>query len=154
MFREMRRNDRQVSSEEALKLMEEAQYGVLSTTGENGYAYGVPLNHVLLDNSIYFHCAQVGEKIDNIAFSSKVSFCVIGNSEPIPDKFSYRYISAIAFGNCTEVTGAEKEAALLALVEKYSGAFVPQGIEYIKKDMDKTKVMKIAIEHLTGKARR
>ncbi len=154
MFKEMRKSDRQISTEEATKLLEEAQFGVLSTVGENGYAYGVPLNYAYSDGSIYFHCAQEGAKISNIAYNNKVSFCVTGNTEPIPDKFSYRYISTIVFGGCTEVSGAEKEAALIAILKKYSGEFMEKGMKYLKNDINITKVMKISIEHITGKARR
>ncbi|MDF2984603.1 MAG: transporter [Eubacterium sp.] len=154
MFKEMRRNDRQISDEEARKLLEEGQYGVLSTVGENGYAYGMPLNYVYLDGNIYFHCALEGAKLDNIEFNDRVSFCVVGNSEPIPEKFSYRYISTVVFGNCSEVTDDEKQTALVALIKKYSGDFMEKGMAYIKNDIASTKVMKITIEHLSGKARR
>lgn len=154
MFAEMRRSDRQISEEEALNLLKLAQYGVLSTVGEHGYAYGVPLNYVYSDGGIYFHCAKEGEKLNNINHNNRVSFCVIGNTEPIPDKFSYKYISTIVFGKCTEVEGNEKEAALLEMVNKYSGEFMQKGMEYIKSGINATKVMKINIEHVTGKARR
>ncbi len=154
MFKEMRKSDRQISGEEAIKLLEEAQFGVLSTVGENGYAYGVPLNYVYSDGSIYFHCAQEGAKLSNIAYNNKVSFCVTGSTEPIPDKFSYRYISTIIFGRCIEVGGNEKEAILIAILKKYSGEFMEKGMKYLERDINVPKVMKINIEHITGKARR
>lgn len=84
----------------------------------------------------------------------KTSFCVIDKTEPIPDKFSYRYESIIAFGQAEEVYDKEKENALIAFVRKYSSEFMEKGMEYIKKDGIKTTVMKINIEHITGKARR
>ncbi len=152
MFKEMRRSDRQIGEEEALKLLKEAQYGVLSTIGENGYAYGVPLNYAYSDGALYFHCAQEGGKLNNIAFNNKVSFCVLGTSKPVADKFTYKYTSTIVFGKCTEVFDSEKEAALLALIEKYSGEYMEAGRKYIRNDFNVTKVMKISIEHITGKA--
>ncbi len=81
-----------------------------------------------------------------------MSFCVIGDSEVVADKFTYKYTSSIVFGQCTEVVGSEKETALLALVEKYSGEFLEAGKKYIKNDLAATKVMKISIEHISGKA--
>jgi len=152
MFKEMRRNDRSIDKEQAIRLMEQGQYGVLSTVGENGYAYGVPLNYIYHEGNIYFHCAEEGSKYDNIIFNNKVSFCVIGNSEAIPDKFSYRYESVIVFGQSIEVYDMEKEAALIAIIQKYSGEFMEKGMEYIKKSGAKTKVLKINIEHISGKA--
>jgi nitroimidazol reductase NimA-like FMN-containing flavoprotein (pyridoxamine 5'-phosphate oxidase superfamily) len=74
MFREMRRKDRSISSEQAIQLLKNGQYGVLSTIGENGYTYGVPLNYVYHEGNIYFHCAVEGSKIDNIMFNNKVFF--------------------------------------------------------------------------------
>jgi len=153
MFREMRRKDRSISSEQAIQLLKNGQYGVLSTIGENGYTYGVPLNYVYHEGNIYFHCAVEGSKIDNIMFNNKVSFCVVGNTEPIPDKFSYRYESVIVFGRAVEVYDKEKENALALLIQKYSGEFMGKGMEYIQRDCVKAKVIKIEIEHLTGKAR-
>jgi nitroimidazol reductase NimA-like FMN-containing flavoprotein (pyridoxamine 5'-phosphate oxidase superfamily) len=143
-----------MDNEQALNLLEKGQYGVLSTVGENGYAYGVPLNYVYREGSIYFHCALEGNKWDNLKFNNKVSFCVVGNTQPIPDKFSYRYESVIVFGRATEVYDKEKEDALVALIQKYAGEFMEKGMEYIQKDSIKTKVIKINVEYLTGKARK
>jgi nitroimidazol reductase NimA-like FMN-containing flavoprotein (pyridoxamine 5'-phosphate oxidase superfamily) len=154
MFKEMRRKDRSIDNEQAIKLLENGQYGILSTVGENGYAYGVPLNYIYHRGNIYFHCAAEGSKLDNIAYNNKVSFCVVGNTEPIPDKFSYRYESVIVFGRAVEVYDKEKEDALVALIQKYFGEFMEKGVEYIQKDGIKAKVIKINIEHLTGKARK
>lgn len=154
MFRDMRKKERMLPPEEAADLLERGSYGVLSTTGEDGYAYGVPLSYAYLDNSIYFHCALEGQKLDNIKNNDLVSFCVVGDTRPIPDKFSMEYESVILFGRASEVQGDEKEKALLALVEKYSKEYITEGIEYIGRSKDKTAVIKIEIEHITGKARK
>lgn len=74
MFKEMRRKECSIQNEQAIKLLEDCKYGVLSTVGENGYAYGVPLNYVYHKGNIYFHCAGEGNKLDNIMFNNKVSF--------------------------------------------------------------------------------
>ena len=112
---------------------------------------GVPLNYVYNKGNIYFHCAVEGNKWTTscliIGFRS-----VIGNTEPIPDKFSYRYESVLVFGRY--IHDGEKEDALIALIRKYSSGFMEKGMEYIKKDCHNVKVIKICIEHLTGKARK
>lgn len=154
MFRKMRRIERQLDSKEAIELLERCEYGILSTTGENGYAYGVPLSYAYMDNAIYFHCALEGYKLDNIKNNNQVSFCVVGVTEPIAEKFSTKYESTIVFGKTLEVYEEEKEKALLALIEKYSKEYVEEGKEYIKRAKDKTKVIKISIEQVTGKGRK
>lgn len=153
MFKTMRRQDRQVSAEEAAAILEKCEYGVLSTVNQNGYAYGVPLSYVCKDGNIYFHCANVGAKLDNIETNNKVSFCVVGNKKTIPEKFTTHYESVIAFGQATIILGQEKNEALMALIEKYAPDHTEKGKEYIQKSNENTTVVKIVIEHITGKVR-
>lgn len=134
--------------------MRSGDYGILSTIGAEGFAYGVPLSYVLLDNAIYFHCAPAGHKLDNISINNKVGFCVVGRAETLPAEFSVRYESVIVFGTASQADAGEKDRALLALVEKYSGEIMPKDREYIEKLQGRTTVVKIGIEHISGKARR
>ena len=46
MFREIRRKDRILDNELAIRLLEEAEYGFLAMSGINGYGYGIPINYV------------------------------------------------------------------------------------------------------------
>lgn len=154
MFKEMRRSDRQIKNEEAVEILKKCEYGLLSTVDENGYPYGVPLSYAYMDGSVYFHCALVGKKLDNIKNNDKVSFTVVGEVDALPEKFSTKYESVIAFGNAVEVFDEEKYKALVALVDKYSKGFMEAGIKYINNDSGKVKIIKIDIEHMTGKARR
>lgn len=154
MFGEMRRKDREIGADEAASILKKGEYGVLSTMGENGYAYGVPLSYVYIDNCIYFHCAVEGHKLDNIRNDDKVSFCVVGRTELFPEKFSTIYESVIVFGKAAEVYDDEKSRAFTALLEKYANEYLEKGKEYIKKADSKTKVIRISIDHITGKAGR
>jgi len=108
----MRREDRATSREEALNLLERAVYGVLSTASKNGVPYGVPVHFCLVGDCVYFHCAVEGRKIENLSQNKRVSFCVVGEVEVLPDSFSTRYESVIVDGEVEEVFEGEKEAAL------------------------------------------
>jgi len=154
MFREIRRKDRMITNDEAIEILKSNDYGVLSTTGENGYPYGVPISYVFFNDAIYFHCASEGHKLDNISNNSKVSFCVVGQTNILPAKFSTEYESVIVFGEAIEVSNDEKYTALLEIANKYSANFIEEGKEYIQRSGNATKVMKINIEHISGKARR
>ncbi|AQR95015.1 pyridoxamine 5'-phosphate oxidase [Clostridium saccharoperbutylacetonicum] len=154
MFKEMRRSDRLISTEEAKVMLEKCDYGVLSTIGENGYPYGLPINYVYKDNALYFHCATEGTKLENLKNSNKVSFCVVGDTCVLPDKFSTNYESVIVFGKANEVLGEEKNMILLELINKYSPDYIENGKKYISASIIKTNVIKIDIEHISGKARR
>lgn len=42
----------------------------------------------------------------------------------------------------------------MRIIEKYSGNYIPEGVEYIEKLFDKVRVIKLSIASLTGKARK
>jgi nitroimidazol reductase NimA-like FMN-containing flavoprotein (pyridoxamine 5'-phosphate oxidase superfamily) len=153
MFTEMRRKDREIFGEEIEKILFNGKYGTLSTIGDNGYPYVVPLSYVYYNKSIYFHCAKDGYKLQNIVQNDKVSFCVVTDIEVIPEKFSTKYNSVIAFGTASEVTGESKDIILLHLIDKYSHDYIDKGKTYIENTKDDTTIIKIDIQHITGKAR-
>ena len=43
MNEKMRRKDRETTEERAYEILKNGEYGILSTIGEDGYPYGVPL---------------------------------------------------------------------------------------------------------------
>ena len=153
MFREIRLTDRIVNDEKAIEIITNGSYGVLSTIGEDGYPYGVPLNYIYFDSCICFHCAQEGHKLENIDFNNKVSFCVVTKSDVLSNEFDTDYESAIAFGKATVISNdSERNDILLSVLNKYSADYIKAGKNYLKKNWDETKVIKMQIEHLSGKA--
>ncbi len=153
MFKEMRRKERELSLEDAKALLTECEYGVLSTICDDGYPYSVPISFAFCDNSVYFHCAIVGQKLENIEKNNKVCFCVIGETEVLPAEFSTRYKSVIVFGQAFEIFDEEKKNGLKLIIEKYSRDFMVKGMQYVSDKWDRTKVYKIEIEHVTAKGR-
>jgi len=150
----VRRKDRQLTDSETSLILEKGEYGVLSTVSSDNEPYGAPLNYCLIDKNIYFHCALEGRKIDNIKNNHKVSFCVVGNTEVMPEKFGTKYESCIVQGVASEAFGQEKQMALEGLLHKYSDDFFSEGLGYIEKLGDKARVFKISIESISGKARK
>ena len=161
MFQELRRLDRGLTRPEAEEILANGLFGVLSMNGGDDYAYGVPFSYVYVPNSIYLHCALQGKKLDLIRRDNRVSFCVVQGAAPIfeaPDTFSMKYKSALVFGKIYEVNNdQEKLQGLIALVEKYFRGY-PEQLELGKvkaaKSLEKTAVLRIDIDHLTGKVRR
>lgn len=153
-MKSIRRSDREITIQEAKALLDKAEYGVLSTVDKDCQPYGVPLSFVYRNDDIYFHCALSGQKLENIANNTKVSFCVVGNTKVLPDKFATEYESAVVFGVASEIKGAEKHSALLWLLEKYCSDYIEKGKQYIEQQDKATKCFKIEICHITGKARR
>jgi len=153
-IRTVRRKEREIETHEALALLASCEYGVLSTADKDGQPYGVPLSYVFKDNCIYFHCALDGHKLENIADNPSVSFCVVGRTRVLPDSFATEYESAVAFGTAAEAKGPERMSALLLLLGKYSPEFIEEGKKYIDQKNQATKIIKIEIDHVSGKARR
>ena len=153
-MKRLRRKDRELAVNDAECLLAECEYGILATVDKDGQPYGVPLNYVYNDNSIFFHCARIGHKLENIEHNPKVSFSVVGKTKVLPEEFATEYESAVAFGKASEVLGEEKERVLLWLLEKYSSEFITEGKRYIEDKGKASRVIKITIDHLSGKARR
>lgn len=153
-MKELRRKDRAISDEEAIDILSRAEYGVLSTVSKNGKPYGVPLSFCIIDNCIYFHSAIEGQKIDNIKQNKSVSFCTVGRTEILPDKFGTKYESVIVSGEVEEVFELDKQRGLEGLLHKYSPDFIDKGKKYIETLRDKTRVFKVTINSLSGKARK
>ncbi len=147
----MRRKDKAIETDEAIRLLSNCEYGILSTTDNDQQPYGVPLNYVYKDNHIYFHSALTGHKIENIKNNPKVSFCTIGDTKVVPSLFGTEYVSVVAFGVASEVQGSERYNALLWILEKYSPDYIEEGKAYIEKHDGVTKVIKISIKSITGK---
>ncbi len=158
MFQELRRHDRGLTRPEAEEILAAGSFGFLSMNGGDDYAYGVPFSYVYLQNNIYLHCALEGKKLRHIRRDNRVSFCVVQEAEPLPDEFSMKYKSAMAFGKIYEVDNdQEKLQGLIALVEKYyrdDPEHVERGRVKAANSLDKTAVLRIDIDHLTGKVRR
>ena len=153
VFPNMRRKDREGSAQMIEDVLVKGEFGTLATISEIGYPYTVPLSYVYLDESIFFHCAKQGHKLNNIQHNNKVSFSIVTDVNLLPSEFVTNYKSVIAFGEASEVTGDGKEDALRKLIEKYSADFIREGNDYIQRAQDNTTVIKIDIHHLTGKVR-
>lgn len=155
MFNAMRRKDRQISESESREILGRGEYGVIGTIGVNGYPCSTPLNYVLDGNNIYVHFFKSGGNIhESIASNDKVSFTYVGKTTVLQDEFVTNYESVMVFGKAEIAGDEEKRHALVLMVEKYSPDFKKQGLEHIDEDFNNACVVKIKIEHITGKARR
>ena len=154
MFRPMRRIKQQIPEEECIRILKEEPRGVLSVLGDDGYPYGVPIDHYYDEKTgrIYFHCAKEGHKLDAIRRCDKVSLCVYNKGYQIPGEWPWHITSVIVFGRIREVTDPViLEEKLRALGKKY----IPtqEELEYeIARAMSRAAVLEMTIEHMTGKA--
>ncbi len=153
MFRKMRRFKQELTEKECEEILNSVPTGVLGVTGDMGYPYTVPLNFTYFENAVYFHCAREGHKIDAIKNNDKVSFTVIERDAVVPQKFATDYYSVIIFGRAQILSDkTEKINALRLLNKKLAPEFPDEGEKEIKGEIDAVCVVKIEIEHMTGKA--
>ncbi len=154
MFHPMRRRDRELTVPEAWEILRRAEWGVLSTLGEDDWPYGVPVNHVIAEGRIYVHCAQAGHKLENLAFESKVSYCAVASSEIRPAELATNFESTVVFGRAELVTeDGEKRRALEALLMRFAPLHPAEGADAMRKEYGRTAVLRITPERVTGKAR-
>ncbi len=151
MFRKMRRIEKQLEKATSEEILINNEYGTLSTIGDNGYPYNIPINYVYINDAIYIHSYKEGHKLDNIKYNPKVCFSIVDYSQVIPGNFETYYESAVVFGDAEQVCGHEKEKVLKSFIYKYSKDYLEEGIKYINALIDETAVIKINIKHITGK---
>ena len=154
MFRPMRRSRQQIPEEECLKILKEEPRGVLSVLGDDGYPYGVPIDHYYDEKSgnIYFHGAKEGHKIDAIRNCDKACFTVMNRGYQIPGEWPWHITSVIVFGRVREVTDP---ARLEEILWKLGGKYIPTKEELekeVKGSLGRVAVLEMTVEHMTGKA--
>ena len=153
MFRPLNRIKQALSEEECLEIMKNELRGVLSLNGEDGYPYGVPINHFYNeeDGCLYFHGGKIGYKIDMIRENNKASFCVMDKGVRDEKGWWLNIRSVIAFG---KIEFVEDEEIVADISRKLSLKFIDDE-EFIAREIQdslKTTLMfRMKIEHLSGK---
>lgn len=147
----MRRGKQLLSIDDSTDVMNRCTNGVLACLGDDDYPYAVPLNYVYIDETIYFHSAKAGHKIDAIKKNPKVSFSVIDEDRIVSEKYTTYFRSVIAFGKARIAEGDEWLKAFRALVNKYSGDQPEEANHKKITGCTQSYIIAIDIEHFTGK---
>ena len=153
MFRDLTRKNRQLSAEDCISILSTEKRGVLSVNGDDGYPYGMPMNHFYneADGCIYFHCGKGGHRLDSIEKDSKVSFCVYDSGYRADGEWALNIKSVIVFGRITVVSDHDTVCDIAA---KLSRIFT-QVEAYVKREIDsfahETLLLKLCPEHICGK---
>ncbi|MBO6117252.1 MAG: pyridoxamine 5'-phosphate oxidase family protein [Bacteroidales bacterium] len=152
----VRRQDRLLTEERAEELLLKSEYGILSMIDTEGLPYCVPLNFVWdKANSVYVHCAPEGRKVNALMKNPDVSFCIIGNVNLLPGKFTTGYESVIMEGKAElNITDAEKTKAIELLLEKLSPKDIAVGRKYAEKSFHRTRIIRIDFTKWSGKTKK
>jgi nitroimidazol reductase NimA-like FMN-containing flavoprotein (pyridoxamine 5'-phosphate oxidase superfamily) len=153
MFRDLIRKNKQLSTEECVRVLETEKRGVLSVIGDHDYPYGMPMNHWYNeeDGKIYFHCGKIGHRLDALKRNSKVSFCTYDQGYRTPDHWALNVKSVIVFGRMEIVDDPDR---IVEITTKLSRKFI-QDEAYIKAEIEPhlrgTLLLALTPEHMCGK---
>ena len=153
MFRKMVRFKQQLPEEECIGILKTQLRGVLSVLGDNGYPYGLPINHYYCpeDGKLYFHSGKTGHKIDAMKQCNKASFCVYDQGYRREGEWALNIRSVIVFGKIEMV---EDQATAMEMARRLSYKFTDDEA-YIDREIARsgphTLVFALVPEYMTGK---
>ncbi len=153
MFREMLRKNQQLTDAECVEILKTQLRGVLSVLGDDGYPYGMPINHYYCeeDGKLYFHGGKKGHKIDAVTRHDKASFCVYDEGFRRDGDWALNIRSVIVFGRIEFIGDRE---TVYRISEELSRKFTLDE-KYIREEIERsgagTLVFALTPEHITGK---
>ncbi|MFZ5517980.1 MAG: pyridoxamine 5'-phosphate oxidase family protein [Candidatus Zhuqueibacterota bacterium] len=140
--------------EKCLRLLKKAVYGRLATCGSNSEPYITPMNFVLFNDCIYFHCAFEGNKLENLHHNPRVCFEISAAGKlyaaPLAKNFTMRYWSVLVFGEAKQIDDPTLKLAVLnALMDKYARGYQYSPLQF--EDTAIVNIVEIAIHKISGK---
>ena len=153
MFREMLRKKQQLTQETCIEILKKEPRGVLSVLGDDGYPYGMPMNHYYCeeDGNIYFHSGKNGHRVDALKHCDKASFCVYDGGFRREGEWALNVSSVIVFGRIELIEDQEKIYKIARLLS-YKFTNDEEYIEHeIQKSGPGTMMFALVPEHMTGK---
>ena len=153
MFRKMRRFAQQISDEKCIEILKNEPRGVLSVLGDDGYPYGIVLDHWYCeeDGKLYFHGAKEGHKIDAMRRHPKASFCVFDEGFRRDGEWALNIRSVIVFGRIEFIEDQEQLLRISALLSRK----FTDDEAYIQRELERsgprTLMFALVPEHMTGK---
>lgn len=153
----MRRKDREVTDRNAIIAIIRKCDVCCIALNDEGYPYILPLNFGMdvKDGVIelYFHGAMDGKKYELIKKDNRASFEMDCGHRLVTDaergSCTMKYESVIGRGHIEMISDKEKEDALHILMKQYH----EEEFAYNKAVVPVTRVFKLVVEEVTGKAR-
>lgn len=149
----MRRDDREIINREEIdKIIHDCKVCHLGMA-MNDEPYVVPVSFGYDGESVYFHTALEGKKIDFIGLNPRV--CVeferdikLVTSESKACKWTFLFESVVAYGNIVELDGTvERAYGLNQIMIHYSG----REWEFDESVLTTTRIWRVKLKTLTGK---
>lgn len=149
----MRRNEKEITDRAAIDAVIRDSSVCRLAMSRGNRPHVVPLCFGYDGSALYFHSAREGEKIEilqenaNVCFEFDILDKVVESPDPCAWGVNYR--SVIGTGRASFVEGREaRKRALDLIMKQYSG----RCFDYAARPFEKTLIIKVEIESLTGKA--
>jgi len=148
----MRRSEKEIKSRDEIEAVLKRATSFRLGLADGNIPYVVPLNFGFNGNSLYFHSAKEGRKLDIIRRNNNVCFEMDADQVFVPAEkgcnWSLKYRSVIGNGKAFIIdVPAEKIAALKIIMAHYSD----KPYEFTAEEAAKVVVVRIDIESLSGK---
>lgn len=148
----MRRKERSIEDQNIINKILNTSHLCRIGLFDTPYPYILPLNYGHEDNTLYFHCAPEGRKINLIKKNNKVCFEIESNYRLVTDEISCKWTSEfqslIGVGEIEIMLSPEEKVKGLDIIMKQHGKTDNQ---YPSKMLDKLLVLKLNIKELSGK---
>jgi uncharacterized protein len=152
----MRRKEKEIKNDSNLtKILKSGKYTTISMCRDNEpYLVTLSYGYDSLKNSLYFHCANEGLKIDFIKENSKVCATIIEDNGYKMNECNHSYRSVILRGKMKIVTDiSEKEHGFDVLLHH-----LEENPENLKKKLfktyeqyERTSILRMDLESIQGK---
>ena len=150
------RKDREITdNKEISKILKTGKYAMIAMAmGNDPYIVTLSYGYDEASNSMYFHCANIGKKLDYINANPRVCATIIEDNGYVQEKCEHHFSSLIISGNMHLVKEIEdKEKGLRILMNHLEQNPQPIYERNIKgpDSYKKITILKLQIESITGK---
>ena len=148
----MRRKEKEITDKSEIESIIRKSLVCRLGLADDGSPYIVPLCFGYKDNSLYFHSAKEGRKIEILKRNNDVCFEFDDNLEVQAGKaacdWGMKYRSVIGYGRASFIEDPEeKRKALDVIMAQYADG----DFEYSEKLFEEALVIKVDISSMTGK---
>jgi len=150
----MRRKDKEITDKKIIEeILSESKICRIAMTDNNGMPYIVPLNYGYSDNTIFFHSAPTGKKVELLKQNKRVCFEVefgVEITESVTScKWSTKYRSLIGYGTIEIITGANLKKNGLDIIMTHNGKSTNNFYE--EKHLENLVILKLHIDEISCK---
>lgn len=174
-MRPMRRNDREMDEEFGLSVIDKAEYGVIGLWDDEG-PYTIPITIIRDENTLYFHSARSGRKVDIFEKEPEVSVNFVTDVkvphlytqeelreivkkgkilEVVSRVYTTEFASCIITGKVQKVEDEEEQIKALEILCK---EYTPESLEFfpyaVERSLKLLHIYKIQMETIRAKRKK